>query len=166
MRWNYAGMVDQIRGKPIWNRWVVFLAKVFPLTVIILYIGTSLFLLFTQNEQVWLFLAVPAFCFVLVTVLRKRIHRVRPYDAMGYLPLLPKESGKANSFPSRHTASAWVIACACWYLSPVFGSIMILIALLVGVTRVLTGVHYLSDVLAGIGLALLCSILFFLPFPG
>ena len=40
---------------------------------------------------------------------------------------------------------------------------MLAAAVLVGVTRVLTGVHYLSDVLVGAGFALLCSLLFLLP---
>ena len=110
-----------------------------------------------------MFLAIPALCLVSVTILRNAINRMRPYDAMGYLPLLSKKSGAGKSFPSRHTASAWVIASACCFLSPLYGGIMFVVALLVGTSRVLAGVHYLSDVLVGAGFALLCSLLFFLP---
>ncbi len=160
---DYSGMIKKIEHRRGWKRALVLIGKWLPILEILLYLGTSVALTVHRSQKLRLFLAVPAFCLVAVTVIRARINRTRPYDALGYAPLLPKESGKGESFPSRHTASAWVIAMAYWYLSPVYGGLMLAAAVLVGVTRVLTGVHYLSDVLVGAGFALLCSLLFLLP---
>ncbi len=163
MKFPYAACVKTIESRPTVKKIIILSAKLLPIAVIFLYIGTALFLLFSGSRKLGLFLAVPAFCFMIVTIFRNVFNRIRPYDAIGYSPLIPKKSGAGKSFPSRHTASAWVIACACCYLSPCYGAGMLLVAGFVGASRVLAGVHYLSDVLAGAGVALLCSLLFFLP---
>ena len=163
MKVDYAACVQKIRAMPLFKKVVILLGKWLPLVVILVYIITALFLLITENRKIWMFLAIPALCLVSVTILHNTINHTHPYDAMGYLPLLSKKSGAGKSFPSRHTASAWVIASACCFLSPLYGGIMFVVALLVGTSRVLAGVHYLSDVLVGAGFALLCSLLFFLP---
>jgi membrane-associated phospholipid phosphatase len=60
------------------------------------------------------------------------------------------------SFPSQHAACATAFACAMW---PIVGApwcvFPVAFALLVCSSRVLIGAHYLSDVLAGVGVGLL-----------
>ena len=161
---DYRKMTEWAGGNPILKKAIVILGKMLPVVVMILYGAAAAFLLVRGSpHKLLLFLAVPAFCLIAVTVLRPLINRMRPYDRLGYSPLLNKESGKGKSFPSRHTASAFVIAAACFYLNPVYGGVTLVLAILIGATRVLSGVHYLSDVLAGAGLALLCTLFFFLP---
>lgn len=160
---DYRKMTEWAGGNPILKKAIVILGKTLPVLVMALYGATAIFLLVRGSHKLLLFLAVPALCLIAVTVLRPLINRVRPYDRLGYPPLLNKESGKGKSFPSRHTASAFVVAAACLYLNPVYGRVMLVLAVLIGATRVLSGVHYLSDVLAGAGFALLCTLFFFLP---
>ena len=52
--------------------------------------------------------------------------------------------------PSRHAFSAAGIAVTAWYVWPPLGVPAGALALVIAVTRVLSGVHYPGDVLAGL----------------
>ena len=92
---------------------------------------------------------VPAAAFWVGSALRARINRPRPYTALGYQPLFPKnEAGR--SMPSRHCFSAAAIAVVALHCSLPMGVVLAVLAVLIAVSRVITGVHYISDVLAGL----------------
>ena len=104
---------------------------------------------------------MPAGVLVLVTVLRKLFKRQRPYEIFSTPPLFERE-GKGDSFPSRHTASAFIIAMGGFLLSIWLGTALLITAAMIGAARVLAGVHYISDVLAGAVLAVAAGSLFFI----
>lgn len=89
--------------------------------------------------------AVP---FVIVTVLRKLINAPRPYELYDFYIEKPKDK-KGQSFPSRHVFSAFVIATLAWELSPILSLILMLVGAVLAVSRVLLGLHFVRDVLAG-----------------
>ena len=93
--------------------------------------------------------AVPLAVFLGVTLLRHWHNSPRPYEVWGIPPLFPR-SKEGHSFPSRHSAAASVIAMAFWYVSPAVGGVMLAAAVLIAVSRVLAGVHFVRDVLAGL----------------
>ncbi len=97
---------------------------------------------------------VPAAAFVLCSVLRRVWDRPRPFEQEGLEPLIDTHS-KGESFPSRHAASAVVIAMAAWYAAPGMGVALTVVAVLICAVRVLAGVHHPVDVLAGAALSLL-----------
>lgn len=87
-------------------------------------------------------------------VLKRLFLRPRPYLVVrGLVCLVPPES--STSFPSGHAASSFV----CAYLLTRFfgkkGALAYIPATLIAVSRVYAGVHYLSDVLAGMALGTL-----------
>ena len=92
-------------------------------------------------------LLIPAISFVLLSVIRKLINRPRPYEALEFTPILKKESLGA-SFPSRHIFSAFIIAATLAVITP-WGYLLFVPAVLLATVRVIGGVHYPSDVLAG-----------------
>lgn len=59
-----------------------------------------------------------------------------------------------QSFPSRHAASAAVIALAGWYINPSLGGMLTAVCAAICVVRVLAGVHHPRDIAAGLALAL------------
>lgn len=115
-----------------------------------------LFLAWQQNwNTVLRYIIIPAVVFGVVTVMRHIWDFPRPYE-QGRVPLIEKEK-KGHSFPSRHVASAAVIAWVWWDYAVIPGGLLAVCTVLIALTRVLAGVHYLKDVAAGGLLALLLA---------
>ena len=90
--------------------------------------------------------------------MRKAIDRPRPYTALGFTPLFPKDKA-GQSMPSRHCFSAAAIAGAAWYVFQPWGLALAVLAVVIAVCRVVTGVHYVSDVLVGLVFGTVFSVL-------
>lgn len=89
-------------------------------------------------------------------LLKKLVERPRPFDIIeGLQPIVMRP--KDFSFPSGHTGSSFAVATVFYRNLPKrFGVWMLLLAALMGVSRVYVGVHYPTDVLAGmlVGIAI------------
>ena len=106
----------------------------------------------------WKALLVPGVSFVVLSIFRKIINRPRPYETFDIPPVIPKDT-KGNSFPSRHVFSATMIAMTFILHSPWswVGLIFLVVSMLLAVVRVVSGVHYISDVVAGIVVAIVAA---------
>ena len=102
-------------------------------------------------KRVFPFVLVPGSSFVLLSLIRKRIVRKRPYETYDLDPLIHKET-KENSMPSRHVFSSAVISMCLFRVCPPLGILGVAATALSALVRVLGGVHYPEDVAAG-GLA-------------
>lgn len=78
--------------------------------------------------------------------------RIQTYEAW----IIPSDK---FSFPSGHTAAAFVFACLLLQFYPAFALPAFVWACLIGASRVLLGVHYPSDIAAGAILGCSCSFL-------
>jgi undecaprenyl-diphosphatase len=94
--------------------------------------------------------------FFLAMTLGVAIGRVRPFraDPDAIHALIPPPAS-TYSLPSGHTSVAFAIAFALAFGNPYLGVPAFAIAFLVGFGRIGAGVHYPSDVLAGIGIGFL-----------
>ena len=92
---------------------------------------------------------------------RSLYNRPRPYQSWEIQPLIKKDS-LGKSFPSRHVFSATVIAMLALTLNPWLGGAMLFLAGRSSSLRVLGGVHYPSDVLAGYVIGILVGLLLYL----
>jgi undecaprenyl-diphosphatase len=72
----------------------------------------------------------------------------RPFVAGNFTPLIPHSSD--NGFPSDHTLLAAAVAATVWQLSKKMGFFLYIGAFLVGLARVLAGVHHFTDILGSI----------------
>jgi membrane-associated phospholipid phosphatase len=63
------------------------------------------------------------------------------------------------SFPSDHTAAAFAIAFAVFTFSRRAGAVFLAVATLIGLSRIALGMHYPSDVLAGLLVGLAAAVL-------
>jgi membrane-associated phospholipid phosphatase len=65
---------------------------------------------------------------------------------------------EVTSFPSGHTQTAFTLATALTILFPRWGIPVFIIAGAVGISRIILISHYLSDVIAGAGIGILCTL--------
>lgn len=104
---------------------------------------------FTRRRELLLrAVVVPAAMFLLVSAFRHIADFPRPYEKDGILPLIEKGK-RGHSFPSRHAASAGMIAAVWTAVWQPGGILFSAVAVLIAASRVLAGVHYVKDVLFG-----------------
>ncbi len=91
-------------------------------------------------------------------ILKHLVARPRPWlDVAGLVPLV--NEADPNSFPSGHTCAAFAAAVSWWKTLPRrwMGVLALVLALLMGLSRLYVGVHYPSDVLMGAVVGCLCA---------
>lgn len=103
---------------------------------------------------------VPLFVLILTTVLRKIIKKPRPYEVYDTEPVI-KRDGKGESMPSRHTSSAFIIAMAAIPVSLPLFIVLTATAVIIALTRIFAGVHFISDVIVGALIPIVAGIIFF-----
>lgn len=164
---NYQEWYDHIAGKikknPLFLRLLRsfnrFMTVVMPIVYLTLLATT--YLQEGLGKQVLIYVFVPASGFVILSLFRKKINAPRPYEEWDIKPLLDRDS-PGQSMPSRHVFSATIISMACLHASLSVGVILLVLSALLGLVRVLGGVHYPKDVVAGYICALVWGVLFFL----
>ena len=98
----------------------------------------------------------PLTAFIAVSFLRKCIDAQRPYTKYNITPLIKKEK-QGESMPSRHVFSITIIAM-CWlYIYTPVGIVLLILTILLAALRVITGIHFIRDVIAGMVIGILCG---------
>ena len=164
---NYQEWYDHIAGnienKPIFLRLLRtfnrFMTVVMPMIYLTLLATT--YLQQGLGKQVLIYVFIPASGFVILSFLRKKINALRPYEVWEIVPLLDRDS-PGQSMPSRHVFSATIISMACLHASLSVGVISLVLSALLGLVRVLGGVHFPKDVVVGYICGLAWGVLFFL----
>ena len=151
---TYIRMTNALRARPAATRAVVLANKAITNAVYVAYPCLLAWLAVRQIAFGWpakpllCALLVPGVSFVLVTALRKAINAP---------PVIAKDT-QGNSFPSRHTFSIFVIAMTFCVWCPLAwaGPAMLAAGVALAVIRVVSGVHFPRDVVAGavLGIAL------------
>ena len=128
----------------------------------ILWIILTILLLIPQKTRK---IGVISACALLASLLvnnilvKNLVARARPYYTIeGLIPIVSKPT--EFSFPSGHAASSFASAGVCYRKLPKqYGILAIVIAVLISLSRLYVGVHYPTDVLAGIVSGVGCSYL-------
>jgi undecaprenyl-diphosphatase len=82
----------------------------------------------------------------------------RPY-LVEKLPALVNRPPTDSAFPSGHAATAFAIATTIFFFNKKWGIIAFLIALMVGLMRILGRVHYPIDILGGITIGIIIALI-------
>jgi len=95
----------------------------------------------------------------IVQFFKNKINRKRPYLVLPEVNTFWSKLLKDHSFPSGHTTAGFSLAVVLATHFPNFGLVSYLLATMVGISRIYTGMHYPSDVLSGALLGVLCAAL-------
>lgn len=93
---------------------------------------------------------------LIVQLVKRTVGRPRPARVLGDVALVVEPD--QFSFPSGHAAAAMSVAIVYSFAFPALASVLIPVAMLVGVSRVCLGVHYPGDVLIGQLIAALTAV--------
>ena len=157
---QFIKSTDAIKNNRTLYSILKFIYKFLPLVLFVAYPIMIIYLLIVWDLRFIRVITIPAFTFLAVTVMRILINRPRPYERYSFTPVFPKDT-KGKSFPSRHTASAFIISYAFLYINPVLGVISMVISAFLSLLRPVVGVHYVSDVVGGFLVSSLLGIVFF-----
>lgn len=160
---TYIKMTQPFRDHPQMAKGLHIINRI---CMVIMYVSYPMLIvvLFSQKEETFIeVLLVPAISFALLSIGRYFINRKRPYEVFEVPPVIPKNT-KGKSFPSRHVFSATMIAMTYLFMSPWTwsGMVLLAVALLQALVRILSGVHYISDVVAGIVVGVLAALFYLL----
>jgi undecaprenyl-diphosphatase len=84
--------------------------------------------------------------------------RERPFAAHPAHTILLAQRSRDPSFPSDHATAAFAIGFVILFFSLRLGAAFLASAAAIGVSRILVGLHYPGDVLAGAGIGLACAL--------
>lgn len=94
---------------------------------------------------------------IFVQSLKRLMSRERPYKILEHLHTFGIEL-RDYSFPSGHTTASFSLATTLAVNLPKVAVVVLLLALLIGMSRIYLGVHYPTDVAAGIILGIFASL--------
>lgn len=142
--------------------YAIYLAYPCLLAWLLLHNGIEALITGASDPLLWKAFLVPAVSFVAVSLFRKALNAPRPYEAFGLPPVINK-STKGESFPSRHAFSIFVIGMAFLATCPLpwAGWLILALGICLATVRVLAGVHFPRDVIAGALIGIGCGVLGF-----
>lgn len=153
---TYEKIAEKVRSCEPIAKGIIISDRILTKISYIAYPLLLLVLLIKRDPDLLRAVAVPAVSFVLLSIFRYLYCAPRPYEVMGITPLISKDT-KGRSFPSRHVFSAFIIAVTVFCFTPVCGTALLVIGTVMAVVRVLGGVHFIKDVVAGAVIGIACG---------
>ncbi len=146
---RYKRIEGWFRSRPAAHRLLRGATRYLTVLVYVSYAALCVWTLLTDRRRAVKILGVPAATFASGSLIRALINAKRPYEVLDIEPLVPKDT-RGKSFPSRHVFCAAVIAMAFLSVSLPLGIFFLVVAVMIAATRLLAGVHWVRDVIAGL----------------
>lgn len=153
---QYEALSRPFRGRPLAVKGLKVANRCLTLSCYLLYPSQLLWALVTGDPRLLRLVLVPAVSFGVVSVFRRLRNSPRPYEALDIVPLIPRNK-HGESFPSRHVFSVFLIAMTWGWICPPVGWLLGAVGVLLAFTRVVAGIHFPRDVVAGALLGILCG---------
>ncbi|MEK7197893.1 MAG: phosphatase PAP2 family protein [Patescibacteria group bacterium] len=148
---------------PVFDALIIFFADYLSYFLIIFFLAFLFFSGFQKWKKIKIFLltfvSMIIARFGIVSLIRFFYHRPRPFEAYDVHVLI---TNNEFSFPSGHAALFFAMATAVYFYNKKLGLWFFAAAILMGFGRVVSGVHYPSDIIGGAVIGILTSYLIFL----
>ena len=156
-------LLNNLAGKnPVFDALTVFFAEYFGSFLILFFLAFLFFSGFQKRKKIKIFLltfiSMIIARFGVVSLIRFFYHRPRPFEAYDIQILI---TNNGFSFPSGHAALFFAMAMAIYFYNKKWGLWFFTAATLMGLSRVIAGVHYPSDIIGGAVIGILTSYLIF-----
>jgi len=141
----------------VWAKFSYFLS--YPFTYIIIFLILIWAIFFSQRKMFnfsLIFLS-GIFSWIVANILKNIFKINRPFVDLNIISLYPDIG---FSFPSEHMAVFVSLAVALYFINKKAGIIFFIIAILIGLSRIVVGVHYPLDILGGLFVGFLIGIIF------
>ncbi len=130
-RERYIKIMDFIRSHRYGTYIICITGRAITYLTAVIYLLTIALLVYKEDMRFIRVIAVPAASFTALSVFRTKYNAIRPYEKYNFKPLIPKDT-HGKSFP--------------------------IMGIMLAVIRVISGVHFPKDVIAGALAGILCSI--------
>ena len=157
---TYRNMVDAINSVPLMRQYIIWFNRIVTGAVYLLYPALLVLLYCTKNDGLLPAVVIPGVSFILLSIVRDRINKPRPYEVFDLEPIINKKTC-GHSVPSRHIFCMFLIAVPVFYFYPLAGVLIGLVGAALAVNRVMGGVHFVRDVVAGALCGVLCGVVGF-----
>lgn len=153
-------LLNNLAGQSLFfDKVVVFFASYLAYILIALFLALLLISQYSRREKLQILLVAGVSTIIarfgITELIRFFYHRQRPFTDLSVNQLLTSNEW---SFPSGHSAFFFALATAVYLYNKKWGIGFFAAAVLMTLSRVIAGIHYPSDVLAGalIGIAAAC----------
>ena len=161
-RKRYETTVRFFSENKIANTILLIIYKALPYIVFVAYPALLIYKFFEIGYGIeWQkLILVPLGVLILVTVLRIVINEERPYEKYGMDSVFHKKTVH-KSMPSRHTASAYIIAMTFLSVNVPLGIVALCFASMIEASRVMAGAHFIRDVVVGALIGITAGVVFY-----
>jgi len=150
--------LHSLAGKVFWLDWlVIFFGQYFEYVLIALLLG---FIFWSKQVrlQYWrmVILALISAIFsrlVITEIIRALYFRARPFQIFEFIPLIFHET--SSSLPSGHASFFFAISTIVLLYNKKWGIGFFVGSALIGLARVIAGIHFLGDILLGLSVGIL-----------
>jgi membrane-associated phospholipid phosphatase len=157
---TYIQITTRIRQYPYGQKTIEFIDHILVGAVAVSYISLIVYLAVSGDDRLFKVILIPGISFLLTSILRVLINAPRPYEVFNFEPLINKQT-HGRSFPSRHAFSGAIISTALFFVIPPLGIACGIVSVFIGIVRIISGVHFLRDVIGGLLFGVFCGIIGF-----
>lgn len=154
----YISINTYIKKHPFLKGSIHFISRFCPYMVIIFYFLFLLKIYIEWESQLFFFIKKPVYSFIIVTALKFLFNRERPSQKYNFTTI--DETFKSSySFPSIQATCSLSVALTVLKYGPNMGLLLTVLAISICIARFLSGQHYISDIIASVGISLLVNLL-------
>ena len=123
--------------------------------------GVGVLLFFGEFIYVTNLVLVAGIPFAVITLMRYLINSPRPYEVLDIdeFQVMREDRKSGRAFPSRHVFSAFLIGMLWLPYSVPFGVAALILGAFLGAERVLLGIHFIRDVIAGAAIGIVSGLI-------